>query len=242
MRWMNRLGRVVILSAILACSQHTKISYPLDDVPRLGGGPLSRLSLVVEPLDDGRSEAARTRGDVIEQGGGQRETINDEAYRGESVPVAVTNAMVDHLRTSDMFRSVEIGGTTTPADLHLTGRLRSFDALRDYQPGTRAFVAAGGVVPLIVGVNTETNYGADVVIDEIRLFRPATGAVLWQGEVAGNVTGKTTVAASSQVNVRDYANVALKDAINKLLDQLARLPPADVAALTRTSAPAGGGQ
>ncbi|MGH3427909.1 MAG: hypothetical protein ACRDQZ_10150 [Mycobacteriales bacterium] len=196
----------------------------------------------MEPLEDGRSASGRQSTDVIEQGGQERETVTDEAYEGHSIPLAVTNALADHVRVTEMFRSVEVGGSTTPADLHLTGRLRSFGAVRDYQPGTRAFLAAGGLVPLLVAANTDTNYDADVRIDNIRLFRPSTGAVLWKGEVTGTISGKTTVAASDRVNVEDYANVAVKDAVNKLLTQLSQLHIADVTALTNTPAGAGNAQ
>jgi hypothetical protein len=75
---------------------------PLDDVPRLGGGPLAQLSVVVEPLEDGRSTAERAHTDVVEQGGTQKETITDDAYEGHSVPMAVTNAMVEHLRATEV--------------------------------------------------------------------------------------------------------------------------------------------
>jgi hypothetical protein len=181
-----RLTCGILLSLVFAgvagcAAKSAHIAYPVDDVPRFGGGPLAQMSLVVEPPTDGRSDVARARRTdglspaMVQQSGDDWYANSDDIYDEPSVAQGVAEAIADHLRAAELFRSVAVGGPETPGDLHLSATMVRFDALQDRQEGTRAFAAQGGLLPLLVAANTDTRYEAAVRLENVRLVRSGCG-------------------------------------------------------------------
>jgi hypothetical protein len=94
----------------------------------------------------------------------------------------------------------------------------------DRYAGTRAMMNQGGLVFLAAGAVIKATYEADVRIEDLHLVHPASGQVLWEGEVEGTASGASRLFTSTHWEVYDHANEALKAAVAKLVEELKQLP------------------
>jgi hypothetical protein len=221
----------LLLAALLGCApRNQKVIYDLDDVAKAPTGPLSAHGLVVEPLVGGRDEAVKARrGSDLEPAVVQRDGddwhFNGDDHYGSPVVPAVTEMLAQHLAATGLFKSVRIASTPgEPDELRLSGTLRRFESYMDRYEGTRAMMNQGGLFFLAAGAVIEARYDADVRIEDLRLLHPASGRVLWEGEVEGTASGGSRLIASTHWEVYQHANEALKAAVTKLAEELRRLP------------------
>jgi hypothetical protein len=223
---------IVLLAAICGCAAHRQqVRYELDDVPQLSGGPWSGYSLGVVDLVDTRApEVKSRRGDVLEPAWVTREgddwyVNGDDHYESPLVAASATVMLIDHLRSTRVFKDVLPASTATGTDLTLSGELRQLDGYVDRQAGTQAVASQGGLLGLVVGTTTSARYDASVQLTNLRLVETASSRVLWEGQVEATLKGETPLIVSNHWYVYSHANAALKMAVGKLVDRLVAVPP-----------------
>jgi hypothetical protein len=226
---MRRIPLAIVLLlvalGVAGCPPTRRIGYGLEDVSRLGGGRFAQSVLVVEPFADARTAGARIRRQVtldpaaiVVRGEDEWYANSDDAYVGPSVAMGVSQAIVDHLGRTRMFREVRLG--PGDGDLRLSGALAQFDGYEERDAAARSVVRMGGILPLIVGTTRRARHEATVVLKDVTLVDVPTQATLWRGDVDGHLEGDNVLIASNEAAVFVNANVALKLAVSQLVDRL----------------------
>jgi hypothetical protein len=152
---------------------------------------------------------------------------SDDRYAMQDVAVAVTEVIATHLERTGLFARVRVPRFELPNDgaLHLSGSLVRFEAIQDRQAGKELMRDQfGGLVPLLIAVSTDARYEAHVVMSDLRLVDPATGEVLWQGDIQGNSSGETALITKNELEMYEKLNLALKQAVSELVQRIAAIP------------------
>jgi hypothetical protein len=225
-----RAVAIVLLLPGVACSPvRYKVAYPLEDVTPVADGTLTGYTVTVATLVDGRapdrrgSRAPSQRLAVITRDGDDWYVTTDDRYENPAVAAAISDALAEHLRKAGVFRAVE--RDPTPAQLRLSGTLTRFDAHQDRHAGKEAFLAGGGLIPLVVAAGTDSRYDAVTTVDDVQLVDVATGTILWRGTLKGTTAGETALISNDPRQLYDHANVSLKAAVAQLVEQLRTVSP-----------------
>jgi hypothetical protein len=227
---------IAVVSALVvsgcASLYQRDIQYDLDDVTRLGGGPLHQQTLVIRELADKRpAEVVSRRGSydnaaIVKREGDDWYFNSDDHYRTRPVTTAITRMLVEHVGAADLFEKVGMEGEMGRSDLILEGAIECFEAYRDREVGKQALVSQMGLIGMAIAATNKSPYEARVVLSDLRLVRRKDGVVLWQGRVEKATKGEEPISMSS-LEVYRHANDALKGAVELLLNDLSRvtLPP-----------------
>jgi len=218
------------LALLLAAGCARVVRYPLDDVPRLGGGPFAGGRLAVQELRDERTfpcfAPARplfSQAAVIRRDGTDWYCNRDDEYEGRAVSQQVTAMLVEHLQATGLFAEVAAGDGGT-AEYVLSGALERFEGVRARHAVAEALAAQMGLLGFVAAATQRARYRGDARLGGLRLVRTADGAVLWEGSAEGSVEGTGSVSAS-EVAVYHHAEMALRAAVNRLVAQLAEVRP-----------------
>jgi hypothetical protein len=218
---------ILFLSACAPVPQ--RVHYEVGDTRTLAGGPLSNYNLLVRPLEDQRDPdlvGRKSRGGETAMSEDGKFYVNaDDAYEDAPVATAVTRMMAQHVAASGLFKTVFVTATeANQSDLVLTGKLKRFEARREAHQVQEAM--ANGLIGIIL-TSTKVwaaRYEANTELSELRLIEPQSQAIIWQGDVQGHTAGEDNVQGVNWV-VYQEANLSLKDAVDKLLEQLAAVKP-----------------
>jgi len=232
------VGRIVGVIALCcfgaACTvpfRPANISYGVEDVPILAGGPLSRLSLAIRPFEDRRAQDANTSTREIpsESGVNSRKSetwdVTRDSNHRPAVAVGITQMLAKHIAATQMFRQVTVS-TTSPAeaDLVLTGTIRVFEGRKQSRPVAEALASQFSLVGAVTAATQDVRYEGDTDLADVKLIDVVMGAVLWQGDATGHVRGEAAVNAD-QAEIYRVANRSLRAAVSDLLHQLANVEP-----------------
>lgn len=196
---------VALLSSLAGCSAEEKpheapykldiLGYRVLDVPLLGGGPLSRHSLVIRPFVDRRPAAdvartsRKTEGASIEQDGRTWYVATDDQFMTiAGVPEGISDAIAIHLDATHLFESIQISDKQPPpADFVLAGDLVELVGMREARDVSEALIAMQGLPGLVLLVTQQAELRGRAKLENVRLVRVADDRVVWQGNLEGAV-------------------------------------------------------
>jgi hypothetical protein len=203
--------------------QH-KVRYGTEDVPLLSGSAFQDRSLVVRTFDDKRDPELKAR-----EGGTDHPAVvtrqdedwyfNSDDHYDPPLPTAVTAMVKEHIEAARLFHDVQIGSSGPSGALVLNGSIRRFEAYRDREVVKQALATQMGLIGLVLQATDDSPYEADVQLTDVTLTDSA-GAILWKGDANGHVAGSSGLESSGMAVYR-HADLALKLAVQQLVDQLA---------------------
>lgn len=223
----NGFVAVALLACVglAGCMPTPRIGYGLDDVPPLSGGRFAGSVLVVDGFADARDGDALSRrrrkvggAAVVLRDDVEWFANTDDSYPVTSVATAISQTIVEHLGRTQMFREVRLA--PADGDLRLSGTVAQFDGYEERDGTARNLVAMGGLVALGVGAGRRVRYEAAAVLKDVTLVQSGTPEPLWKGDLDGRVVGDNLLMNSQEHAVFVNANVALKLAVNQLVDRL----------------------
>ncbi len=225
---------VPFVFSLSGCAARQKVTYGLGDVRTLTGGTLSQYRLLVRRFEDQRDpEAISRRGswsEAAKTADGNYYVNSDNQYVDGPVAAAVTRMIGEHVKASGLFHDVLVSESEpVQGDLVLNGAIKRFEAHRETHEVQEALLVQGGLLWLILGTASwRAQYDATTQLADVKLTDSSSSLALWQGTAEGHVAGQDMV-QSGGWSVYQEANLSLKNAVDKLLEQLATVKPSPFA-------------
>ena len=243
MKKVTFMAFILAIAVSSGCSTSQKVNYTLDDIKPYRSEAYKDRLLFVKEFEDVRATKS-DRAEIIKSVG-EKNTIfkkDDESwyfntinnYEGKMISPLLTDMMVKHINEAKVFSGVKKDDSTRiEGSLLLEGKIKEFWGAVKRNEGAEVtgavgvqFGALGGLLSGLMISGMKSPYESETVLVDLRLTDVDSQEVLWEGTASsGKLEGEDQASIGGWLAYAK-ANLSLKEAVNKLLAQIAK--PADV--------------
>ena len=220
-----------ILILLFGCSYTQQITYSLATVTPVSRSSFSNFSLTVKPFEDIRNPILRKGAwDAPAEVKRFERTWyynSEDHYKNNTVTPWISKQIARHINASHLFKKVrEESEDAEPSDFILEGKIKEFDAFKQFSAGGSALTPEGmkieSISDLLSSFSRPTEFEATTLFVDVKLIKVSSQEVVWQGNVFGHLKGENA-SDSHGWTVYQFANESLKMAIENLISVLESL-------------------